>query len=225
MAIAAIIVAAGSSRRMGFDKLTADLCGRPVLAHAMEAFAACPEVAEIIVVTSPERFDLVRSQQCPKLSAVIEGGSERHLSVWNGLQKASPANGLIAVHDGARPLIAPRAIQACAEAARQSGAAALAHRVVETLKRSVPGGCVAAESVSRENLWAMETPQIFRRDLLLAAYQKVLEQGQTVTDEVSAVQILGRSVQLVENAGFNPKITVPSDLRLAEAWMKAAQQP
>jgi 2-C-methyl-D-erythritol 4-phosphate cytidylyltransferase len=222
--ISAIIVAAGSSRRMGFDKLSTDLCGQPVIAHSIKAFESCALVSEIIVVTSPERFDLIAQYQTPKVTQIVAGGAERHFSVWNGLEKASPALPLIAVHDGARPLITSAAISQCAEIARATGAATLAHRIVDTLKRATPGGTIAAESVSRTDLWAMETPQIFHREILLGAYQHILATGELVTDEVSAVQALGTEVHLVENHQPNLKITVAADLAQAQAYFAEFNQ-
>ncbi len=219
--ISAIIVAAGSSKRMGFDKLSVDLSGLPVIAHSIAAFENCAMVSEIIVVTSPDRFDFINQYKTPKVTQIIAGGAERHFSVWQGLEMASPKLPLIAVHDGARPLITPDAISQCAEIAREKGAATLAHRVVETLKRAAPGGTIAAESVSRTDLWAMETPQIFQREILLAAYQRILAAGELVTDEVSAVQAITTEVRFVENHQPNLKITVAADLDVARALLAA----
>lgn len=216
MSVSAIIVAAGSSRRMGFDKLAAQLVGKSVRERSIEAFEKCSEVDEIVVVTSAEI-----SSDFQKLTRVVEGGAERHFSVWNGIQAIDPNAEYIAVHDGARPLVTPEAIAKCLAEAKKSGAATLAHPISDTLKRSDSDGHAVVESVSRDLLWAMETPQIFRADLLRAAYEKILEQGELVTDEVSAVQALGTEVLLVENPEPNLKITFPADLQLAEAILAA----
>jgi len=224
MPLSAIIVAAGGSRRMGFDKLAAPLDGETVLARSMAAFEACAEVGEIRVVTSPEKIREIERIASrlgfAKFAEAVEGGAERHLSVHAGLERVGPGHDLVAVHDGARPLLSAEAIARCAAAAREGGAAALAHRVVETLKRADAAGEVC-ESVSRENLWAMETPQIFATDLLRRAYETILERGEAVTDEVSAVEAIGHAVRLVENPDPNPKITVASDLAVAEAILRA----
>lgn len=206
---------------MGFDKLSADLNGRPVAERSLQAFQDCDEVTEIVVVTSKERIDFFESFGIAKVAAIVEGGSERHESVRNGLaavERVSEA-ALIAVHDAARPLIQPRAISRCAGVARESGAASLAHRIVDTLKRSGPGEAVARESVDRTDLWAMQTPQIFSRTLLQEAYREVARSGQPVTDEVSALQLIGHDVVLVENTSTNLKITVPADLEIAAALL------
>ncbi len=220
--ISAVIVAAGSSRRMGFDKLAAPLGPAPVLAHSLGVFSRCASIGEIIVVTAPDRLEWAHQlARDHRVAHIVPGGAERHLSVWNGIRRSSPEYPLIAVHDGARPLVTPDAIRRCAEVASDRGAATLAHRVVDTLKRSLPEENTVAESVSRENLWAMETPQIFLRDLLLEAYQRILAAGEAVTDEVSAVQATGHQVFFVENPDPNPKITVPSDLSLAALLLDA----
>ncbi len=223
MRISAILVAAGSSRRMGFDKLAADLLGESVLARAMLAFETCGGVEEIRVVTSPEKIGEVEATAhrlgLRKFLEAVPGGAERHLSVHAGLLRVSGGCELVAVHDAARPLVSSAAIQRCADAAAEHGAASLAHRVVETLKRANAQAEVV-EAVSREDLWAMETPQIFSVPLLREAYATLLAEGGTVTDEVSAVSAIGRTVQLVENTEPNPKITVVGDLEWAAAILR-----
>ncbi|MGI8601788.1 MAG: 2-C-methyl-D-erythritol 4-phosphate cytidylyltransferase [Verrucomicrobiales bacterium] len=215
----AVIVAAGSSRRMGFDKLFAELHGRPVLAWAIAAFEQCAEVSAIIVVASPARMSLVETtarQAAPqKFSAVVAGGAERHLSVAAGLDAVPDSAELIAVHDGARPLVGVGDISSVVARARESGAAALAHPVVETLQRA-DGEQRVCKSIAREGIWAMETPQIFRRDLLVRAYRKVRAEGSSPTDEVSAVLGINHPVFLVASTHFNLKITRPNDLELAK---------
>lgn len=216
---AVIIVAAGSSRRAGFDKLMAPLGGQPVLLRTVEAFAACPAVCEIILVTSAERFRIIESalrQFSPLPVRRVEGGQERQFSVAAGLSALSTGAEWVAVHDGARPLITPGQIGLCLEAAAAAGAAASAHPVVETLKRRDEDG-YSGEGVDREGLWAMETPQVFFRPLLTEAYSKVLADGCIVTDEVSAMEYCGYKTMLVENLSPNPKITRADDLALAEA--------
>lgn len=217
MATSAIIVAAGGSRRMGFDKLNANLCGQSVLERSIRTFAQCEVVDEIIIVANPERQAFIDSLSIDKIYAVVSGGSERHLSVWNGIQVVSDSADLIAVHDGARPLVTTEAISECCQVAREHGAATLAHRIVDTLKRAQPGSHEVSESVDREDLWAMETPQVFRRDLLVSAYENIIKNQNLVTDEVSAIQQQGIAVQLVENLTANIKITVPGDLDIAAA--------
>jgi 2-C-methyl-D-erythritol 4-phosphate cytidylyltransferase len=213
----AIIVAAGSSRRMGFNKLLAPLAGVPVLLRTLQAFQSCADVAEIIVVGGDEvqaAIDPWRSG-LPKLTAVIDGGAERHLSVWAGIQACAPGAEMIAVHDGARPLISPAQIRKCIHAARERGAVACARPMTETLKRADAAGRIT-DSMDRTGAWVMETPQVFRRGLLIKAYESVIQSGVLVTDEVSALQYLGESIFVVENTAPNPKITFPADLIFAE---------
>ena len=218
----AIIVAAGSSRRMGFNKLLALLAGIPVLRRTLGEFQACPDVGEIIVVGGDEvREQVAHWQQAgglSKLVAVIPGGAERHLSVWAGMQACSPGSDIIAVHDGARPLITPEQISKSIAAARGQKAVACARPMTETIKRVDENGCIT-ESLDRTGVWVMETPQVFSRTLLTQAYEAVIRDGALVTDEVSAVQHIGVSVFVVENTAPNPKITFPADLTLAERFL------
>ena len=219
MKVSAIIVAGGTSRRMGFDKLAADLDGRSVLSRSVAAFQDCEQIDEIILVGSN---DPLSENPPPKLRTTVPGGAERHLSVAAGLEAASPDATHIAVHDGARPLINPAAITLCIEAAAKHKAASLAHPITDTLKRATKETPpTVIDSVSRDNLWAMETPQIFEATLLRRAYQKILADNALVTDEVSAIESLGHPVVLVENPSPNPKVTFPSDIPLCEALLKA----
>ncbi len=217
-----IIVAAGSSRRMGFNKLLAPLGGVPVLRRTLGEFQACPDVHEIIVVGGEEvaaELQLWQSRQpLSKLAAVVPGGAERHLSVWNGLQACSPASQIVAVHDGARPLIHPSQISKCIAAAREHHAVACARPMTETIKRTDASGRIT-ESLDRTGVWVMETPQVFDKTLLVRAYEAVIRDGALVTDEVSAVQHIGTQVLVVENDTPNPKITFPADLAQAERFL------
>ncbi len=215
----ALIVAAGSSRRMGFDKLTAPLQGKPVLQRTIDAFDACAAVDTICVVGGDVVRDLVQSWidlgSFRKPVSLCAGGAERHLSVHEGLKQLSPQTDIVAVHDGARPLISPEQITRCIEKAREVKAVACARPVTETLKRADKHGVITG-SIDRAHAWIMETPQVFDRELLCEAYELVMRDGLHVTDEVSAVQHLGAEVFVVENALPNLKITHPADIALAE---------
>jgi len=220
MKVSAIIVAAGSSRRMGFDKLAAEIAGQSVLSRSLAAFQACAGIDEIVLVGSTSPL----SENPPaKLRTTVAGGAERHLSVAAGLDAISPDATHIAVHDGARPLVTPEAITRCIAAADQHGAASLAHRITDTLKRASEAEDnlppTVTDSVCRENLWAMETPQIFAADLLREAYQSILSGDTLVTDEVSAIEASGQPTFLVENPQPNPKVTFPNDIPLCEALL------
>lgn len=212
----AVIVAAGSSRRAGFDKLAALLDGEPVLRRSVDAFVAAG-AASVVVVCPVSRWEEtgLAGADFPVSVIRVDGGAERQDSVAAGLAALPAGTRMVAVHDGARPLITPGGICACLAAAEKHGAAACAHPVVDTLKRADADARALPEVVSRENLWGMETPQIFRLDLLLHAYAHVREQGLVVTDEVSAVEAVGVATKLVPG-GANLKITLPGDLELAE---------
>jgi 2-C-methyl-D-erythritol 4-phosphate cytidylyltransferase len=203
---------------MGFDKLFADLDGKPVVARSLEAFRRHPEVGEVVAVASGE--NRARIEALGLADRVVPGGAWRHESVQAGLDALGEGTAWVAVHDGARPLVAAEAITACLEAARRHGAAACARRITETVKRADDRDRVTA-SVDREGLWAMETPQCFALDLLRRAYERVATGGEPVTDEVSAVQALGADVYLVENRTPNPKITFAPDLDLARVLGRA----
>lgn len=215
---AAVIVAAGSGTRMGFDKLLAPLAGEPVILHTLRAFHACPDIDGIWIVAGDERgrviADLAAAAGLPECRGIVPGGAERHFSVWNGLEALPPDCRLVAVHDGARPLIHPDQISRCCARAATHGAAASARRVTETLKRADAHGQVTG-SIDREGVWIMETPQVFQLPILRDAYRAVLESHLLVTDEVSAVEHTGHPVWLVENPAPNPKITLPGDLDTA----------
>ncbi len=215
----AIIVAAGSGSRMGFDKLLAPLGNGPVFLHSLRAFQDCPDIDEIVLVVSANRGDSVKriaeASGLSKLKHCVTGGTERHLSVWEGLKAMSRLTDFVVVHDGARPLIQPSQISRCVSRAMETGAAASARPVSETLKRADDTLRVTS-SVDRSGLWLMETPQVFARHLLVSAYESVLRDGVIVTDEVSALGHIGHDVWLVENTAPNPKITWPADLALVE---------
>ena len=221
--LTAIIVAAGSSRRMGFDKLFAIIAGRPVIAHAINAFEQANSVAEIIVVAGEDRHDeirkLSRDESFKKVRSIITGGKRRQDSVRAGLKNLSRDARYVAVHDAARPLVRPEQIVRVFEQCRMHGAAALAEPVSDTLKRADIDLMVTA-SVDRHQLYAMQTPQIFERALIEEAYRAVPAKGVSVTDEVSAVERLGRKVFLVPAEDFNFKITYRQDLALAEFVLK-----
>ena len=216
----AVIVAAGSSRRAGFDKLAAPLAGLPVLRRSVDAFVAAGAAA-VVVVCPQSRWEEtgLAAATFPVPVSRVDGGAERQDSVAAGLAALPGGTRMVAVHDGARPLITPEGIRACLAAAGECGAAACAHPVVDTLKRADAQGLSLPEKVSRDCLWGMETPQIFRLELLQRAYVQVKEQGLVVTDEVSAVEALGIPTRLVQGS-VNMKITLPGDLELAELIWK-----
>ena len=230
--LAAIIVAAGSSERMGFDKLFALVSGQPIIAHTIAAFERTDCVDEIILVGRPDCLDELRKVigKPTKVKHVIAGGIERSDSVRAGLEHVDPESGFVAVHDAARPMITPEKITRVFEVARKHGAATLAEPINDTLKRADLAALAASpeeavdlavkESVDRTGIYGMQTPQVFEKKLLKEAYDLVAKKKISVTDEVSAVELLGRKIILVPNHDFNFKITYPRDLPLAEFVLK-----
>jgi len=194
---------------MGFDKLAAEWKGKTILWHSVHAFSSLEEISQVIVVTPPDRFAWL-SDLGPKLNRT-NGGKERPDSVAAGLMALNEDISHVAIHDGARPLVSPESIRATFATAKKTKAASLARRVTETLKRATPEG-VTSKSVSRDNLWVMETPQVFSTDLIRQAYQNVTSGDTQITDEVSALQLLNQGTTLVENPSPNPKITIKADL-------------
>lgn len=221
--LTAIIVGAGSSQRMGFDKLFETLAGKPVLAYTIAAFENAKSVSQIIVVAREDRHrdleKLMRDQNWKKIQSVVAGGEHRQDSVRAGLEQLSENTRYVAVHDAARPLVTAEQIERVYQACREQGAAALAEPITDTLKRADVDR-VVSESVDRHQLFAMQTPQIFARELLIEAYETVTAKNILITDEVSAVEYLGRNIVLVPNEDFNFKITYPRDFRLAEFVMQ-----
>jgi 2-C-methyl-D-erythritol 4-phosphate cytidylyltransferase len=220
--LTAIIVAAGSSQRMGFDKLFALLGDRPVIAHTLEAFERAECVDAVVLVGRDDRLaelqDLVHGAEWKKVGHVISGGDRRQDSVRAGLNLLTADARYVAVHDAARPLITSEQIGRVFAHCQVHGAAALAEPITDTLKRA-DQECFVCGGVDRAGLFAMQTPQIFSRDLLVEAYAAVEARKLSITDEVSAVEILGAKVLLVPNDEFNPKITFPRDLALAQAFL------
>ena len=218
--LTAIIVAAGSSQRMGFDKLFALLGDKPVVAHTLDAFESAACVDEVILVGRADRLaelqELVKRAGLRKVRDVIPGGEHRQDSVGAGLNALAPEARYVAVHDAARPLVTPALIGRVFTHCQAHGAAALAEPITDTIKRA-DQECFVCGGVDRAGLYAMQTPQIFSRDLLVKAYAAVTAGKLSITDEVSAIELLGAKVVLVPNDEFNPKITYPRDLLLAQA--------
>jgi 2-C-methyl-D-erythritol 4-phosphate cytidylyltransferase len=217
--LSAIIVAAGDSRRVGFDKLSATIAGRPVIAHTIQAFERAECVDELVVVARKDRLDEIKKILCEenfkKIRSIIPGGKERQDSVRAGLDHLKADARYVAVHDAARPLITAEQIERVFEQCRIHSAAALAEPISDTLKHADTEFFVTAP-VDRHRLYAMQTPQVFERRLIEDAYRAVYAENASVTDEVSAVERLGRKVVLVPNDDLNFKITYPRDLAVAE---------
>ncbi len=222
--VGAIIVAAGSSARMGgIDKLFAPLAGIPVLARTLTAFQESPLIGSIVVVLSADNLargrGLVTDGCFSKVGSVCAGGARRQDSVRLGLEALPPCE-WVAVHDGARPLISPDIVALVIAAAQVTGAALPALPVTDTLKEAAPGGRVL-RTLGRSKVWAAQTPQVFRRSLLEEAHRRVTTD---VTDDSAMVEALGGAAQICPGSPLNIKITSPEDLALAEAILAAGAQ-
>ena len=203
---------------MGFDKLSADLRGKPVLLYSVEAFLECPLIDHIIVVTTPKRYELIESAAFGRQVYRVDGGSNRQNSVEAGLLALPDDATHVAIHDGARPMIRVEDITKCIEVAKLHGGATLAREVTETIKRSDHEGYTRG-AVDRRDLWFMETPQCFRANLLRRAYANIKERRMTVTDEVSALESIGVSTKIIASSGPNLKITLPGDIPIVAQMM------
>ena len=218
----AVIVAAGTASRMGgIDKVMAPLKGEPMILHTVRAFQESPVIKEIVIVTRQDLVDQIRSlcEGMDKVTAVTEGGADRQASVEAGLAALSDKLSMVAVHDGARPLISQVVIDRTVRAAHTYHAAAPAIPVKDTIKTAKGG--VVTNTPDRSLLFAVQTPQVFDKALLLAALQKARKDEAAITDDCSAVERLGMSVKIVEGDEKNLKVTTPMDLQVAELLMEA----
>lgn len=220
----AIIVAAGSGKRFGAEKPKQflELCGNPVIAHTLAAFENCADVDEIVLVLAESELDNFRQiatrLDFAKLKNVVEGGETRAASVWNGLNAVSANAEIVAVHDGARPLISPEEISRTIEKAGKTGAAILVAPLTDTIKEIA--GDKITTTIPRERLRRALTPQCFRIEILRRAFEEFTDLNETATDESLLVEKLGVTVSTVEGSPRNIKITVPEDLVLAEILLK-----
>ncbi len=222
--VTAIVLAAGRSSRMGGgpNKQFLQLLGKPLLWYSLAAFEHSAAVDEIILVRRPDCADQAGkiASEFKKVTGFADGGVERQNSVWNGLQKAT--GGIVAVHDGARPLVTPALIEATIQSARQHGTGIAATKVVDTIKEANADRTVV-RTVDRTKLWAVQTPQTVRLDLLRRAYAGVFEKKIVVTDEAAAVELLGQPVHLVDTPFLNLKVTTPENLPVVEALLRACR--
>ena len=217
----AVIVAAGNASRMGgIDKVMAPLRGEPMILRTIRAFQNCDAVKEIVVVTREDLLTQMMQLCAPfeKVHSVVIGGADRPASVAAGLDSLSGKVKLVAVHDGARPLITDAVIDRTVRAAHSYGAAAPAVAVKDTVK--VARGGVVIDTPDRDTLRAVQTPQVFDLHLLRAALQKAEKDKIAITDDCSAVEKMGMSVKLVDGDERNLKITTPMDLKIASMLLE-----
>ena len=219
----AIIVAAGSGTRFKSTtpKQFVEIYGKPLLIHTLERFEAARSVDSVIVVLPEDRIDefesLVQKFHLSKIFAVVSGGATRAESVRNGLDAVALDDGVVAVHDGARPLVTPNEIDETIEKAKLMGAACLVAPVTDTIKTI--SGKEIANTLDRDKLRRALTPQAFRVELLRKAFEQA-ELSEAVTDECYLVERLGHPISIVEGSSRNIKVTQADDLIIASEFLK-----
>ncbi len=214
---AAILLAAGSGRRMlgaVADKILAPLAERPVFAHSVAAFLASGVADYYVIVVRDQAQSIALSAYAPTPAQFVLGGKERQDSVQNALAALPADIAYVFIHDCARPLVQAEQLAALHKIVRKENAVVLAHRVTDTVKKHSDSGLL--KNLDRARLWAMETPQVFAKDLIVEAYAKVAKKKLRITDDASAVELLKHPVALLENTHPNPKLTTPADLDYAE---------
>ena len=219
----AVVVAAGTSARMGKDKLFLPLDGVPVLARTLMALNAAEAVDEIIVVTMPEKLEKVAAMKAEyglgKLSKVVVGGANRTESALAGASEADERAKIICIHDAVRPFVTADIIAEAVHFAVLYQSAAPAVPVKDTIKVASDG--VVSETPDRAQLFAVQTPQAFQADIIKAALTAALRDGKSYTDDCAAVEALGVKTYLCRGSEENIKITTPADLPVAEAILKS----
>jgi 2-C-methyl-D-erythritol 4-phosphate cytidylyltransferase len=218
----AILVAAGRGSRMGRDKLFLEVAGKPVVAHTWARFDQARSIDEIIVVvragTEKKFAALAKKYKFRKKFQIVTGGAERQDSVWAGLEAAPPKADIVAVHDAARPCVNNDLIAATVKYAEETGAAVAAHPVTDTIKESADGRLIQ-KTLDRSQLWAMETPQTFRFDVIRRAIAAARAKKLVFTDDTAACELIGQPVRLVSSIAPNPKVTLPGDLLFVETLL------
>jgi 2-C-methyl-D-erythritol 4-phosphate cytidylyltransferase len=220
-----IIVAAGKSERIGLnvDKAFLTLGTKPVLAYSLQAFQDCALIDGVILVVRKDRLEsargLVQIYGYSKVKRIVVGGTLRQNSVMNGLAELPDDARVVAIHDGARPCVMPQLIEETIKSAKRFGSGVAAVKITDTVKE-VEHGLLVAKTIDRTKLWAVQTPQTFKREILAAAMQRVLKSKATVTDEASALELAGYEVHLVSASWANLKVTIPDDLKYAAALLK-----
>ena len=227
--VSVIFPAAGQGRRMkaGKNKVLLELGGKPILQRTLESFSCLPEVGELIVVTGREDMAEVRAMLEGAVGLkpwqLVEGSTERQYSIRNGLACVAKEAELVLVHDAARPLITEEVIARVIEGARQFGGAIAAVPEKNTVKIVSEAGLVVS-TPPRKSLWAVQTPQGFRKEVLLKANEQAEQEGFLGTDDASLVERLGAPVKVVEGDYRNIKITTPEDMVTAEAFLQQMKE-
>lgn len=220
-ACSVVVVAAGSSTRMGQDKILKELAGVPVIIHSLRVFENVPEVGEVIVVTREDMIPVVgglcQEHRLGKVKKVVRGGASRVESSRLGTLEVARDAQLIAIHDGARPFVTEELVRQVILRGAETGAVAPAIPVKDTIKSARQG--VVEQTLDRSVLFAVQTPQVFEASLIRAALQKALDDNAEITDDCSAVERLGMKVSLTEGSERNIKLTTPVDLLWGESLL------
>ena len=224
----AVIVAAGKGRRMGTEvsKQFLPLCGKEILAHSVEKFEKAEKIRDIVLVTGEDSLQDVREMAqeygWKKIVAVVAGGKERQDSVWNGLQAVSDDTDIVLIHDGVRPFVTEDILNHSIETAMEMGSCVAGVPAKDTIK-VCNGENVAVATPDRSTLWQIQTPQTFRKDLIMQAYQKAKAEGFVGTDDASLAEYSGCPVKVIMGSYRNIKITTKEDLLVGEAFLKEEQ--
>lgn len=218
--VSAIVVAAGGATRMGMNKMLLELGSKTVFERSVEVFEDCPAIDEIVIVSSEENMAryraIVRDGLFSKVTSIIRGGKTRQESVRLGLGACSVDADVVVIHDGARPLIKADTVTETVKAALEYGAAAVAIKSRDTIKHIDDEG-FAVGTIDRETSMLIQTPQAFRRDIIVQAHEKAAAQGVTATDDCGLIERMGLRSKLIVISYFNIKLTVPDDMSLAKA--------
>lgn len=220
--ISAIIPAGGIGSRMNLKipKQFIEICGKPVIAYTVEALSKCKQIDEIIVAV-PDGYiayfnDIVNEFKLSKVSKILCGGPSRQETVYKCLVEDTESD-LILIHDAVRPFISPKTLKAAIDAAVKYGAAAVGVPAVDTLKMSDEVGFIK-NTVDRKNIWQIQTPQIFKTDVIKSAHEKAHIGGVEATDDCALAEMYGQKIKLVKSESLNLKITYESDLKIMEAY-------
>ncbi len=225
----AVIVAAGKGNRMNTDvnKQFMYILDRPLLSYTLEAFEACELIDEVIIVTREDEImickELVEDFAFNKANKIVVGGAKRQESVFKGIKEVDARASIIAIHDGARPLVLPQDITLCIQEAVNCKAAALGVKVKDTIKL-VDKSLNIKQTPDRNRLWAVQTPQVFRVEVIKAAHEEAMSEGVSATDDCALVERTGIKVKMVEGSYENIKITTPEDIFIAEAILRYREE-
>ncbi|MEG0641124.1 MAG: 2-C-methyl-D-erythritol 4-phosphate cytidylyltransferase [Clostridium sp.] len=226
--VTAIIVAAGMGSRMNlsYNKQYVKLLDKEILAYTLEVFENTIGIDDIILVSAPDeiefcRENIINKYHINKVKTIVSGGGSRQESVYNGLRAISRTD-IVVVHDGARPFVSTKIIEESIYAAKEYGAAAASVKVKDTIKEGK--STTYGNTLNRENLFSIQTPQSFQYELILRAHENAIKYGFCATDDTSLLDSIGESVHIINGDYFNIKITTREDIYIAEGILKALKE-